>query len=193
MKSPCVACPIGINGNPCPPKCVRKVRRETAKERNFDEHGEEIKMRNYNRDPGIHRQSKKSGDFGEDIAKYALEFAGFKMVEKVNSCFTLIRRMGRIVGAFPLKKVSGDFVGLGPLGKKMLAEVKYREDVLSRSDFEDHQWRALEENHLFGGISLVVWIRRRQWAIYYWPEMHLEKGEPYQPNDKRGLQLSNPF
>jgi hypothetical protein len=191
MKPPCAACPTGIKGDPCPPKCVRKVRREAAQQLKFDEHGEPMSKNGMNRSEGIRRQA--SGDFGEAIAKHALESAGIRMVEKVNSCFTLIRRMGRIVGAFPAAKVSGDYIGIGPHGKKVLAEVKYRPDSLSLSDFEEHQRDALEVNHQFGGISLVVWVRKHEYAIYYWPQMVLEKGSPYKPGDKRGLQLSNTF
>jgi|WetSurMetagenome_2_1015567.scaffolds.fasta_scaffold285826_3 hypothetical protein len=141
----------------------------------------------------IGTKSQEAGDFGEEIAKHALEFAGYHMVEKVNSCFKLIRRMGKIVGAFPAAKVSGDFIGIGLQGKKLLAEVKYREELLSRADFKDHQWDALEVNYKFGGISLVVWVQRHEWAIYNWPEMDLEKGHPYKPGDRRGLQMSNSF
>jgi len=149
----------------------------------------------------IGKGSQAAGNFGETIARNALEFAGIKMIEKVNTPFKIlwkkVPRFGHLVNVpdrvFPVEKVSGDFIGIGPQGKKVLAEAKYREDVLSLSDFEDHQRLALETNHQFGGISLVVWVRRREWAIYYWPDMKLEKGKPYQPGDKRGLQLSKPF
>jgi penicillin-binding protein-related factor A (putative recombinase) len=151
------------------------------------------KIKNYNRDPGAHRKSQASGDFGEQIARQALHQFGICMIEKVNTPWKVLWAGKKIVNAFPVEKVSGDFIGIGVAGKKVLVEVKYREDKLSLSDFESHQIIKLEENSRLGGISLVVWIMKHEWAIYYWPAMHLEKGKPYQPGDEHGLQLSNPF
>jgi penicillin-binding protein-related factor A (putative recombinase) len=137
--------------------------------------------------------SQARGDFGEEVARHALQELGVRMIEKVNTPFTVIRRMGRIVGAFPVEKVSGDFIGIGAAGKKVLVEVKYREDCLSISDFGKHQIAALEENSQLGGISLVVWVQRHVCSIYYWPMMELKKGAPLKPGEKFGLQLSINF
>jgi recombination protein U len=138
-------------------------------------------------------QSKKSGDFGEEVARYALQKFGVKMVEKVNTPWTIIWKNKRPAHAFPAERVSGDFIGIGALGKKVLAEVKYREDKLSLSDFEKHQVDALEENHQLGGISLVVWVQKHICCIYYWPRMELKKGAPLKPGYPQGLQLSINF
>lgn len=56
MKSPCVACQIGIDGLPCPPKCIRKVRRELERQKRFDEHGDEMPVR------GSDRSKRKRAD-----------------------------------------------------------------------------------------------------------------------------------
>ncbi len=138
-------------------------------------------------------RSKTTGDFGETIARHALQQFGVKMIEKVNTPWKVLWKNGRPIQAFPAKKVSSDFIGIGANGKKVLVEVKYREESLSRSDFEDHQVDSLEENSQLGGVSLVVWVRRGSCCIYYWPAMILKKGTPIKPGEKQGLQLSINF
>ena len=147
-------------------------------------------MKNYNRDPSVHRKSQVSGDFGEAVARQALHQFGVRMVEKVNTPWKVLWAVKKIVNAFPVEKVSGDFIGIGAAGKKILVEVKYREDKLSLSDFESHQIDKLEENHQLGGISLVVWVQKHVCCIYYWPRMELKKGFPFNPGCPNGLQLS---
>ena len=139
------------------------------------------------------RLSQTRGDFGEDIARRALDQFGVKMIEKVNTPWKVLWRNGRPVQAFTVEKVSGDFIGIGAFGKKVLVEVKYREEKLSLSDFEKHQIDALEENNQLGGISLVVWVQKHVCCIYYWPGMELKRGAPLKPGYPQGLQLSINF
>jgi penicillin-binding protein-related factor A (putative recombinase) len=142
------------------------------------------------------RLSQARGDFGEDIALRALQDFGVKMIEKVNTPWKVLWKNCRPVQAFVTEKVSGDFIGIGAGGKKVLAEVKYREDTLSLSDFKYHQIDKLEENSQLGGVSLVVWVQRHVCCIYWWPAMILKKGAPIKagsPEEKQGLQLSINF
>ena len=140
--------------------------------------------------------SQKSGDFGEAVARRALEQFGVRMIEKVNTPWKVLWRNSRPIQAFVTEKVSGDFIGIGANGKKVLAEVKYREDTLSLSDFKNHQIDKLEENSQLGGVSLVVWVQRHVCCIYWWPAMIIKKGAPIKagsPEEKNGLQLSINF
>jgi penicillin-binding protein-related factor A (putative recombinase) len=139
------------------------------------------------------RISQSKGDLGETIARRALDQFGVKMIEKVNTPWKVLWKNGRPISAFVVEKVSGDFIGIVPGGKKVLAEVKYRDEKLSLSDFEDHQIEALNENYELGAISLVVWVRRHECAIYWWQAMNLKKGAPIKPGEKTGLQLTIPF
>jgi hypothetical protein len=139
------------------------------------------------------RLSQALGDFGEDVARHALKEFGVRMIEKVNTPWKVLWQNGRPVRAFAVEKVSGDFIGIGAAGKKVLVEVKYREDKLSLSDFEKHQISSLEENHQLGGISLVVWVQKHICCIYYWPRMELKKGCPFKPGCPNGLQFSINF
>ena len=136
------------------------------------------------------RLSQARGNLGEDVARHALKEFGVRMIEKVNIPWKVIWQGNRPVKAFTAEKVSGDFIGIGAAGKKVLVEVKYREDKLSLSDFEKHQIDALEENHQLGGISLVVWVQKHICCIYYWPRMELKKEHPFNPGCPNGLQLS---
>jgi penicillin-binding protein-related factor A (putative recombinase) len=138
-------------------------------------------------------KSKRSGDFGESVARYALREFGVRMIEKVNTPWKVLWKNGHPAQAFVIEKVSGDFIGIGAGGKKVLVEVKFRDNCLSLSDFEKHQIDALEENNQLGGISLVVWVTHKTWNIYYWPSMVLKKGAPIKPGEKQGLQMSREY
>jgi penicillin-binding protein-related factor A (putative recombinase) len=126
--------------------------------------------------------NKKSGDFGEEIAKITLrEFGyriGIRMIEKVHTPYKLIYKNGKVTHAFPLEKVSGDFIGIGSNGQKILIEVKKTQDHLSWADFKEHQREALEINNCYGGLSLVIWVYKHTCTVYDWKYMKLIKGQP---------------
>ena len=125
------------------------------------------------------KQNRAVGEFSQDMVRHHLERMGFKMVERVHTPWTVIRKMGRVVGAFPKEKVSGDFIGIHPIGgRKMLCEVKSRQDgVFPWSCLEDHQRRALDENHVCGGISLLALVRDAKIDVREWPVAGFEKGK----------------
>lgn len=140
-------------------------------------------------------KSQKMGEFGEQIAQYALKEFGLRMIERVNTPWKIIWKKnsnGVNIPArvFPAAKVSGDFRAIGPAGKSVLIEVKYRENSLVYSDLEDHQIRALHEHTIHGGLSFLLWITQNLWMIYDWSEMPLKKGGPaIKPGEKQGLQM----
>jgi len=112
----------------------------------------------------IGRQSQHDGEVGQNIAHYTLSRLGVEMVEAVYTPWKVLFKntsSGRkVVNAFPLRKVSGDFRGVLPGGRAVLIEVKSRttRDTFRWSDLEDHQKDALHENSGFGGLSLVCWV-----------------------------------
>lgn len=81
-------------------------------------------------------------------------------VERVRVGYSVRRGPGgQIISAHALEKVSGDFRGVAPGGRSVLAEVKARPvaDGLSWSDLEPHQRDALWGHRQAGGLSLVLW------------------------------------
>jgi penicillin-binding protein-related factor A (putative recombinase) len=138
-------------------------------------------------------QNKKSGQFGEDIARLALQSYGVKMIEKVNTPWTILWKKDPITGknipshAFPSEKVSGDFIGIWETGIKVLVEVKKYDDKLSLSVFSDDQIKSLTDNATLGAMSLIVWVRKSMADIYLWPQMRIIKGEPMKPGALSGM------
>lgn len=110
------------------------------------------------------------GEQGQDLVEVALVARGFKMIEAVHTPWRVIRKMGRIVGAFPVKKVSGDFRAVTTGGVSVLVEVKGRDGRnVPWSAFEDHQREALSDHAACGGISLVACVRDGEIKFYDWP------------------------
>jgi hypothetical protein len=133
-------------------------------------------------------KNRATGDFGQDIAKAHLERIGYRMVERVHTPWKVIFANGaggrrRVVAAFPMEKVSGDFRAVEPMtGRNVLVEVKTNENSsLPWSAFEDHQTRALEENHVLGGISLIAWVKGGVTMIYRWPVADFVPGKSIKP------------
>ena len=116
-------------------------------------------------------KNRAEGDFTQELTERELNRLGYRMVEAVNTPWKVIRNGKRIVGAFPVAKVSGDFRALEPMtGRSVLVEVKsHKGDTLPWSAFEDHQRRALEEHHVTGGISLISWVIDGKVLIWKWP------------------------
>ncbi len=125
------------------------------------------------------KRNQAVGEFSQDMVRHHLERMGFKMVERVHTPFTVIRRLGRVVGAFPKEKVSGDFIAIQPLtGRKLLCEVKSRESgVFPWSMMEDHQRRALDENHICGGISMLALWCGGKIDVRIWPVLDFGPGK----------------
>jgi hypothetical protein len=102
---------------------------------------------------------QRHGAASEEVVRLRLVHLGFLLVEKVETPWRIVRGPGgRVVGAHPLRRVSGDFRAVRPGGQSVLVEVKWRDDgPLSWGDLEPHQQAALGLHRSAGGLSLVCW------------------------------------
>jgi penicillin-binding protein-related factor A (putative recombinase) len=115
------------------------------------------------------RKSQAIGRTGEDIAMIALRTKGVQMVEQIATPITITARQGVWVQYTYKQKVSGDFRGIMPGGRRVLAEVKTCTDRLVYSRLEPHQVEALDENHKLGGVSLLVMVSDINYVVMRWP------------------------
>jgi len=119
------------------------------------------------------RRNHAFGEHCQNLAQSTLQRMGFAMVERVHTPFRLHRVGGRITGASPVEKVSGDLRAVAPGGRSVLAEVKNREERLVWSEIDKHQVAALDHHADVDGRSLLIWVRLRpalaidvlDWAI----------------------------
>ncbi len=102
------------------------------------------------------RRNRAQGEAGQSAIELRLLEIGVQMVEAVHTPWRIKRVGGRIVGATPMKKVSGDFTGLLLGGRSVRCEAKTVEHLVF-SEFADHQVKALDQHHQLGGISLIGW------------------------------------
>jgi Holliday junction resolvase-like predicted endonuclease len=118
--------------------------------------------------------NREQGEVAEDMARVQLELLGLKRIERIQVGWKVIwGEDGRILHAFPLERVSGDFKAITPTGTAVHVEVKSRSrrDRLRYSDLEAHQVEALDEHARYGGVSLLCWatpageILVMQWPI----------------------------
>ncbi len=118
----------------------------------------------------IQSHNRKQGNAGEDIAAIRLRQLGVEMVERIQTGWGIVRgARGQVTSAYPLAKVSGDFRGILPNGRSVLAEVKTTDGTLPYSQLEAHQHLALREHSDFGGLSLLVWIHDGQVSVMVYP------------------------
>lgn len=100
------------------------------------------------------RRSNVYGEHAQNLARSTLVRMGFAMVERIETGY--VRRKGRWV---PGARVSGDYRGVAPGGRSVLAEVKHRAEQLVWSDLERHQADALDHHAKMDGLSLLIWVR----------------------------------
>jgi hypothetical protein len=95
---------------------------------------------------------------------------GVLMVERIHTPWNIIRHPAtrKIITAFPLEKVSGDFRGVLPGGRSVLCEVKSC-DRLVFSAFDKHQITALNDHFKAGGLSLIGWKWADGNSLMRWP------------------------
>lgn len=104
-------------------------------------------------------RNRKQGNAGELLVRRQLELRGVLLVEKIETGWGIVRgKGGRIVSAYPLEKVAGDFRGVLPGGRSVLVEAKTTEGTLPYSQLKNHQHKALKAHHDAGGLSLVAWV-----------------------------------
>lgn len=127
----------------------------------------------------LQKKRRAHGKFSEDLVRRELEANGYRMVERVNTPWNVLRGPGgRIVNAFPVAKVSGDFIAIQPLtGRKVLVEVKSRDDGrFPYSMLEDHQIAALNENRVCGGHSILALVQGLKVRLLDWPVADFKPG-----------------
>ena len=116
------------------------------------------------------RASQRLGKRAEEAVRLALQAAGFRMIERVATPWTVTFHRGRPKAAFPTAKVSGDFRAVEPgTGRSVLVEVKCRSGRLRWSDLRPHQRQALDEHHRLGGISILAWVTGWEVRLLRWP------------------------
>jgi hypothetical protein len=109
------------------------------------------------------RQEQKTGKVGEAFASRALANLGILQLERVGTPVKLIPVMGsKLKGVFRVifgEKVIGDWRGILPGGRSVLAEVKtVLQGNLTYSHMRPHQPEGLSYHAANGGLSLLVWV-----------------------------------
>jgi hypothetical protein len=134
------------------------------------------------------RTQVAKGKAGQEVAGWALQRAGVLCLERIETGWRVHRQGARIVGATPLRTVSGDWRGVLRGGRSVLVEVK-AVPVLSHGELDDHQHRALADHHQAGGLAVVAWVHAtgaEAWLLHY---VHLlgagwRSGAPLHPENQ---------
>lgn len=132
--------------------------------------------------PAVHglsargKASQELGEAGEAMARVLLARQGVKRIERIHTGWKVLfgppdPKTGKrtIKDAFPIEKVSGDFIGMKD-GKKVHVEAKATEDdriIFSR--LEPHQVMALDETVELGGISMLFVMIQGHGFLLNWP------------------------
>lgn len=138
------------------------------------------------------KYSQAKGKRGEDIAATLLRQRGVLMVEKIATPVRIIgtvkirgEKYHKIVWG---EKVSGDYRGLLPGGRRVLCEAKAPQNNLRWSDFTEHQRQQLTKNAKAGGLSLVAYLSDRGNFLMQWPIPGFRKYTSIAPEKAAGLQ-----
>lgn len=121
----------------------------------------------------IGRRNQKLGEQGEAIARTMLAAAGVQDVERIHTGWkvTWEAKGGKRVvkSAFPLEKVSGDFIGIMG-GLKVLVECKAtEEDRVIHSKLEKHQVENLDRTVAHGGVGFLFVMIKGDPFLLRWP------------------------
>jgi penicillin-binding protein-related factor A (putative recombinase) len=113
------------------------------------------------------------------------------MVERIHTPWNIIRHpvTRKIITAFPLEKVSGDFRGIFPGGRSVLCEVKSCDKLLF-SAFDKHQIDALNNHTAAGGLSLVGWKWPDGDSLMIWPIVGFRAGTSLSPDQAKPADIS---
>lgn len=114
------------------------------------------------------RRNKLMGDYAEAVVGLRLHQLGYLCVQRIQTGWRVQRAGGRIIGASPMAKVSGDFRAVVKGGRSVLVEVKRRPTRLGLGCFAPHSCQALTDHAMAGGQSLVAWVSSQGVAIFEW-------------------------
>lgn len=113
--------------------------------------------------------SQAKGECGEEFFKPILTRMGLRMAKKIHTPYKLLYFGKLLKSAFPLEKVEGDIRGILDGGRSVLAECKFYDEKLLFSCLKAHQFRALGEHYVHGGLSLLCWRWNNGHSIMRWP------------------------
>lgn len=122
------------------------------------------------------RVNKIRGDHAEAVVAYHLHRMGFLAIVRLETGWRVKRAGGKIIGATPMAKVTGDFRAVVPGGRSVLIEVKRRTGVLRYSHFQLHNRLAMDNHAAAGGLSMVAWVAPQGVAIFGWDIIAQGKG-----------------
>ena len=119
------------------------------------------------------RASQGLGEAGEAVCRAIMARHGIKKIERIHTGWKVLWGVenGRRVPkeAFPIEKVSGDFIGM-MRGLKVLVECKATDgDRLEFSRLEKHQVMALNETVELEGISMLFVLIAGHASLLRWP------------------------
>lgn len=138
------------------------------------------------------RKEQRIGGAGERYAASALSALGVELVERIGTPVKLCPHP-RIPGYFRViwsEPVSGDFRGILPGGRSVLAECKTILDRNLRfSDLREHQPDALTRHAEMGGLSLLVWVHGSGIFVLRWPVPGFAPGTSITPERAAALAL----
>lgn len=99
------------------------------------------------------------GEAAQNITMRLMREMGLMCVERIETGFKVISKGGKIIGARPAKKVSGDIRAIASNGQAVHVECKFRpNDRLIWTDFEEHQPGHLQAVTDAGGLAFVSWV-----------------------------------
>ena len=121
----------------------------------------------------------KRGNSTETLAELWIRQKGYACIERIERSWIPQWRNGKIIGAIPNKKVSGDIVAINPHnGRHVHVEVKSRDrDTLRWSDFQEHQIDAMNRKAEAGAECMILWVKGAEVRFYDWPVEGFEKGK----------------
>lgn len=119
------------------------------------------------------RASQGLGEAGEAICRAIMARHGIKQIERVHTGWKVLWGIenGRRVPkeAFPIEKVSGDFIGMMN-GLKVLVECKTTDsDRIEFSRLAPHQVMALDQTVQNEGVSMLFVLIGGQASLLRWP------------------------
>ena len=129
--------------------------------------------------PAVHRLSSRGkasqelGELGEAMARALLARQGVKRIERIHTGWKVtweVKGGKRVVkNAFPLEKVSGDFIGIMN-GLKVLVECKAtEEDRIVHSKLEKHQVENLDRTVAHRGVGFLFVMIKGDPFLLRWP------------------------
>lgn len=126
------------------------------------------------------KQVQAIGAQAERTIQFLMSQMGFRFVEPIETGWRVQRIKGRITGATPIQKVSGDITAVTPHCRPVHVEVKsivgrkvgnkFVDDRLSASAIDTHQRKALNDKSEFGVYCYlgVVSFKHRFQGLIPW-------------------------